>query len=445
MKVILKNCQVWPYFELDLRPSKIMLPRAENDEGKSVWIKVFKCAMLGSYKGRSTFKSIVRKDTTHAFISLTMDDGRVWEATISHKEIVHRVYSPNSKVPEVYYAFDKPAPTEVTNFLGVYVNPKINYVSWIIDPEDMLVGINTTPSQTFEVFHPILRPQEIVEKRQAFQEGLKESQTRIQQMNKVIENTSNLLQKTPYVDTTDVELRIKKIEEALVEIDTLLKPLDSFIQLKTILDSLPNLDSQEIQTLLGTAQVLHIHDNLHTLPKLDSNEISTLLTTAEVLHLISNLNGIKFLSTEEISTLLTTVELLYITQQLEALPNLNKQTLRTLELTAEVLYLKESIEQLSKYNQQELTLLTNVAEALHMHKALESLSNLDKGEIETLELVCTIIKYKIGIEAHTKNLRIIQNSMNTLNTNIHQFKQQMSEEDKKTICPNCGYHLGEEK
>ena len=527
MKVIMENCQVWPYFELELRPQKIMLPVAENDEGKSVWLKVLRCALLGKYDGHNTYSDIIRRGTNFAKFSLTFDDGRIWKVTITKKDIRHTLQDSEDDKPKTYYATSGQAPEEVLTFLNVYVIPELNYVSWIIDPEDMLVGVKTTPSQNFKIFSPILRPKHLLKKRQELVESLEESKRRIQVTNKIIDNTKRMLQRTPYIDVETVEKRLTKntedkekiiqyyqpISNALQYINkinelsnmnseelylcgilssslydrqqlgkikkldgeelTALTSITNVVELRNTLSSLPNVEminelnsfrvasdvilsrneinklsdfsTDELQLLAVTAQVVEADISLKALSNNCVTELDSLSSLATVLQGINELNSLTVNSVEELQLLSTLVKVVETIEQLNTIPDTTSITeIVMLSSLATVLQGRIELSSLSSIDVSETDSLTRCVEILELQNKVNSLGSTNQVELELLTISLDIIRAKVAITAHTKNIRIAEQKLLRMQEELNTLRDKLDESSRVAICPKCGYDLRDE-
>lgn len=368
MKVIMENCQVWPYFELELRPQKIMLPVAENDEGKSVWLKVLRCALLGKYDGHNTYSDIIRRGNNFAKFSLIFDDGRIWKVTITKKDIRHTLQNSESDNPRTYYSTSGQAPEEVLTFLNVYVIPELNYVSWIIDPEDMLVGVKTTPSQNFKIFSPILRPRHLLQQRQELVDSLDEAKRRIQVTNKVIENTKRMLQRTPHIDVILTEKRLTSNIENRDKILQYYQPLSTALLYINKLNELSTMDSNELYILGLVASCLYDRQQMRNIKELSSSELMLLTTVNSVVELKNTL---------------------------ESLPNTDRlNELEACKLISEVLLGKNEISKLTEFSVDELQLLPVLTQVLELSSTLRTLSSNCVVELDMLTLLTTVLNGK---------------------------------------------------
>lgn len=496
MKVVMENCQVWPYFELYLRPKKIMLPVAENDEGKSVWLKVLRCALLGKYDGPHTYSNIIRMDSHFAKFSLTFDDGRIWKVLITSKDVRHSLYDRENTKARIYYHTNGHAPEEVLNFLGVYIVPELNYVSWIIDPDDMLVGVKTTPSENFKIFSPILRPKHLLQERQNLKDSLDEVSRLIQITKKVIANTESLVNKTPYVNVDEVEIRLNKNLSKKEEVDNYLAPLhlvtlymDCVNELSnfcatelellatssscmgdiTQLQTLSNFSSEEIVLLTDICRSLELKTEIATLPNsyvlLELNICKLISETLIPMHDLSTLSNccteelgiltliprlleardemssLSSLDINEIDMLMKTATCVEVSRELASLPKHDVDNLETLTLLTSVLQSRQELKLLSELDELEISLLSQCIPVVDIKAKLEELSVGNSNELDLLTKILDVLRIKTAIIAYTKNVKIAEQRLSNMQVMLDNLRAELDEESKLSICPKCGYDV----
>lgn len=231
IQIKMTNCQSWEDGSFTLATDRLNVIAAENDTGKSVFIKMLKITACPKYYSRDEWESLIRWGAEYAQIIFLFADGDAAATRVYRKKVLYLYRNAGESAWESSY---EPSEKMLAN-AGLVADVKNKFVANIIDTDQDLLLVNEKLKSNYDLMRLLIFCDDLEAVREKVEEERKYAAEREKSVSSKLSAIEGQISLCKYTDIRMEEAELDRYRECektvyeLIDIAELLEQLDSSI------------------------------------------------------------------------------------------------------------------------------------------------------------------------------------------------------------------------